>query len=89
LEFRKVVNEGQVNDGIRSTGAASQAGKILQRSLLHIGSSDGEGLSASIGTRQAEHLVPGSNQLLDNVGTHKSGGPGNKNTHGNLSFIDS
>src|SRR6476646_2732667 len=88
LEFRKVVNEGQVNDGIRSGGAAPQARNIFQHSPLHIDSDGGEGLRASLRTRQAEHLVPSSDQLLNNVETHKSGGSGDKNTHGYLSFID-
>ena len=61
LEFGEVVNKSQVNDGIRSGGAAPQARSILQHSPLHFGSSGGEGLSASLGTRQAEHLVPRSN----------------------------
>jgi len=78
------VNEGQVNDGIRSGGADFQTRNILQYSPLHLGPGGGKDLSAGLGTCQAEHLVSRSDQLFHDVGTDKSGSSGYKNTHDNF-----
>jgi hypothetical protein len=59
------VVEGSVDHGIRLGGAASQAGHIRKRAAMDLGARSGELLCPLLRAGQAEHVMAGGDQVLD------------------------
>jgi len=84
LEFCEVVIERRMDYGIGSGRSALQALKIIQRAAMDLGTGRGNNSSRRIRASEAEYLVPGDKQFLDNGGADEPGRTCNKDTHGEI-----
>ena len=66
LEFCEVVIERRMDYGIGSGRSTLQAFKIIQRAAMDLGSCRGNSSGSRIRASEAENLVPGGKQFLDN-----------------------
>ena len=84
-EFREVVVEGGVDHGIRLGGAAPQAVQIRERAAMNLGARRGERLRSLVRAGQAEHLMAGGDQVLDDGRADPTGCSSDKYTHSKIS----
>jgi hypothetical protein len=70
-----------MNHAVRCSRSASQAVKIIKLAAMHLCAGSGYFCSGCIGASQAEDLVPGLDQFLDNGGADKTGRASNENSH--------
>jgi hypothetical protein len=81
-ELRKVVIEGRVDHAIGLLGAAPETVHIVERAAMHFRTRRAELSRALVRARQAEHLMAGGNQILDDGGADPTGRSSDKYTHG-------
>src|SRR5438270_10970445 len=80
--------ERQVNDAIRSSGAAAQAVEIVQGAGVHLGPRLFQYLGTLVGSGQAEDLMAALDEFVDYGRTDKSSCSSHKNTHKNFLLKD-
>jgi hypothetical protein len=66
------VDKREVDDAVRCSRCAAQAVKIIEGTALHLRTGRGDFCSGSIGTSQAEDLMPCLDQLADDGGADES-----------------
>ena len=81
LELREVVDKGGVDYPIRRGGTVAQTIQILQRTSMNLRARGDQRRCGSIRARQAEDLMPYSNQIINDGRTNKPTRTGNKDTH--------
>ena len=80
-EFREVVDEGGVENTVRSGCSAAQAFQILKIASVHLRTRSDERLGARVRAGETEHLMTCVGQLPRNGRTYKARGTGDKHTH--------
>jgi hypothetical protein len=83
-EFRPIVPESDVKDGVGCGCSTAQAFQILQIALMYLSSSGDQRLRARIAARKTEYLVACTDEFRDNPGTDESCCSCYENAHRNL-----
>ena len=73
--------EGQMDDAVRSGGALLEAVRVLNRSAIDLGASRSQSRRLVVRTTDADHLMAGGDQFLDDGRADESGRAGDKYTH--------
>ncbi len=87
-EFREVVDERDVDDGIALGRAALERRQVLERTHQNLAACRGKRLRVGIGAHEAKHLVARRTQLVHHDRTDEPGGTCNKHTHGQTPLVD-
>jgi hypothetical protein len=66
------VDEGCVDNAIRSGCSAAQTLKVIQRAEMHLSARGGQRLGAFLRTSKTENLMARVDQFSDNCGTDKA-----------------
>ncbi len=75
------MDEAGVDHRIRPGRTAAQAVGIPEVAVVRLGTRGEKGLSARIGTGEAEHLMARADQVLNDGGADEAGGAGDEDTH--------
>jgi hypothetical protein len=80
----EVVLVGEVDDGVGAVRALPEAVEVVEVAAQRGRPLGLDGDGRRVGTREADDLVPGAEQLVDGGGPDPAGRAGDENTHGDL-----
>ena len=88
-ELREVVIEREVDHSVRTGRAVLQAVRVRDRSAIDLGPGGGQGRRLLFRSIDADHLVAGRDQVVDDARADESGRAGDKHAHEEVSRVPS
>ena len=76
-----------MDHALRHGRAATQAFQVFEIAAMHLGPGGEEGLGARIRASEAQHLMAGADEFLNNGGADKTCRSGDENTHREYSLL--
>ena len=80
-KFREIMIEGRVDDAIHLCRAALQAVQVVERAAMDLGTGGGQLIRSLVRAGEAEHLVAGGDQFIDDGRADPAGGSSDEYAH--------
>lgn len=80
-EFREIVVESRVDHGVRLSGTALQTSQVVERAVMDFGTGCRQLIRSLVGAGEAEHLVAGGDQFIDDGRADPAGGSSDEYAH--------